>query len=580
VRTGADPEAPAAPSSAAPLAKRRRRCQRESVPDAELEPEPLLQLLWKQVPKLRSQFAASAEAPHCFLQAPCLEPGVLAGIRDEVVTEMKGLEPVESEEAKVLLHPLPQRMAGSEEGAALPRLTRLADVLQGTEFRRLLEEATGSAIVGQPEVVVLAVPPGGYWLPQRHALGGLSWILFLTEDWWEASDGGALEIYESVSTVPSSMAAALFNSMVVMAGTTTAGLAEVVTQRGPVLALHGAYSASPSLLRMDRPLSPVPLPASVPGSAAGHAALAVFGDADRAALRGLVRARYLRKRRMSALQDRFATKSHIVLRRFLSAKVAAKVTAECSARDEADGVIPGALLDHGVGASGDWKLIGPACHRRHLALGSAGANDSALGLVVAGLLGEPFAQYLEALTGLTRQQGEQGEEHGSIKAEARRFRPGRDFIRRHSTGTPRLESVLCLLGSSTAADGRNCGGALCYAEEAEEEEEDSPEEQAKGPVGQRCSGREDAAESASGRGPSGRCLGPLARGADDLLPPLLRAEASGNVLHIVLRDAHTASFLEPICADAPASRWDVLSSFAVCPLSDSSGEEDEEEDSA
>lgn len=190
---------------------------------------------------------------------------------------------------------------------------------------------------------------------------------------------------------------------------------------------------------------------------------------------------------------------------------------------------------HNFGEGSGWQLVGPAVECRYLRFSSGDCEaGNALQEVASILRSVHFLKYLQELTGL---QG-----CGAQEVEVRRFLPGRDYVRRRCSNTPRLDAILCLGCGGKAWKG--LGGADGYVEEVN----------------------------------SSKAGGLLA--AVQLPPPLVRLPPASNTLRLVLRDEETAHYIETPSDRAPGSRWDISIGLALEPFSEDEEEEEEEGEQA
>ena len=119
----------------------------------------------------------------------------LDDLRDQLVSELKGLQAIETQHTVALVLPFSEI---SPE--AIPALQVLRATFEAVDLRNLLGSITGmSQLTSPPSCALVAVPPGGHVFPQSFGghqyRTGLGFSLFLTEDWWTEGDGGLLELF-------------------------------------------------------------------------------------------------------------------------------------------------------------------------------------------------------------------------------------------------------------------------------------------------------------------------------------------------------------------------------------------------
>lgn len=430
---------------------------------------------------LRRHFAARRWA--------CVEAFELRELREELVKELKGLQVMETQHVRALVATDMSCCAG------LQRLFEGMAALQSLAAQLALGAQ-------RPRCALVAVPPGGFVLPQRlcGSAEGLSFCLFLTGDWWAAGDGGALELYgkgTATRIVPRVGRLVLYE----MEAT---GIGKVLTEEGPQLALHGIFPTGESLEMPSTLLSSRPF-------------LSVTEDheVELRDLSGIVSQRYLEE--LHGLRARFEDESKPLFRsdslcsnHMRVRKAALRLSLPGFLRPELASRLLRALQR--ARRRGGWKLQGPPLLRRCQSFRKGCCPGGRALAALATTLARSFPGYLRQLTGLRL---------GRLSLVLRRFRPA-DYERPGRSGA-QLDAVLVL------AWGRGGGDVYAGAE--------APER---------------AAEL------SGLLAGPEAVP----LPAeaLLRLRPRYNVLHLVLRDARTCRLVEPVVR---GSRYELRFSAAV-----------------
>jgi len=176
----------------------------------------------------------------------------LASVRDELVTGLRGLQPYETEDAFAMVCALDDANLSYEE---IPKLAQLLATLESNKFRGIVEKAMGSQpLAPNPHLVIVAVPPGGYWLPQvvagsRANSNAIHFTLFLTEEWWSEADGGIIEVFGQQDATPYATVLPSFNTLLVHPSNLCTAAVKIVTDRAPLLAIHGVFNP----LEIERP---------------------------------------------------------------------------------------------------------------------------------------------------------------------------------------------------------------------------------------------------------------------------------------------------------------------------------------
>ena len=469
-----------------------------------------------------------------WIRQPCVQlnpfdPAELRSLRDELVADLRGLQPIETSHTQALVLPL------DAASGASPVLLRLLETLRAQAFRRLVESITGLGPLTSPCCALVAIPPGGQVLPQCFAgeqdCGEVAFALFLTEDWWNQEDGGQFEVYGPEKGKPIRTLSPEPCLLLYAAGA-GAAITRVLTEDAPQLAVHGILAGRGAEEQRD------------PWQDAPFRSLFEGRGNEQEALNTWVSERFLDMSMKGELRTQFEEASHVKLPGFLTAALAERVAA--------------AIDTVGSGCKG-WQEEGPVRVQRYLALSETrtrGASSCPVGRALADVAGymasDGFLQYLEAITGVKRT--------GSASLQIRRFRPGLDFQRPTSTARSQLDVLLGFeVASASADDGRvrrrrarkqllAMGGADGYVE---------------GEAHLRT------AEAA------GILAGPA--GIPAPVPVLLRLPLRNNVLRLVLRDPATSHYVEPLQVAAPTSRWEIRLTVPVEELPDSDEETESQE---
>jgi Rps23 Pro-64 3,4-dihydroxylase Tpa1-like proline 4-hydroxylase len=180
------------------------------------------------VKKIKSEFKSTAGKPysHCIIDGLCSEDRLRA-VHDELVNNLSA-NLKESDLFKVYqtcdLANLGRNGVLVELAEKMPQLIALRDSLYSDEFKAMIQEVTGCGELGDHvDCATNLHTTGCHLLCHDDVIGTrkVSFIIYLTspDEEWTAQDGGALEIYPSVSEgtpdiVPLKTVLPLFNTMV------------------------------------------------------------------------------------------------------------------------------------------------------------------------------------------------------------------------------------------------------------------------------------------------------------------------------------------------------------------------------
>ncbi|CAE8735976.1 unnamed protein product [Polarella glacialis] len=338
-------EGQAGDAESLPASKRQRSASASvsstGVVAPQVPPIPLRRYNASETAKWRTSWSASA-VRHAVVDS-LFEATALAAARDELVSDLKGLLPIETSHT----FPAPE----------LPALAKLLAGLRSPEFVRLLEDITGCGqLLHEPRVALVAVPPGGHWLPQyvggcasssaRTAEGSedeedaVAFALFLTEDWWSAADGGSVEIFGPKSAEPMASVLPRANSLLLHEAGLCSSSTRVLTDHAPQLAIHGVYRRQGKAA-----CPPVPRDSIPSGRRQGDLVEGSFSEEDRAELAKLVAPKHLSQSRMDALRERFEEESQLRLPGFLLREVKDRLAQALRSRDRFDGIKGAAGLE-------------------------------------------------------------------------------------------------------------------------------------------------------------------------------------------------------------------------------------------
>lgn len=182
----------------------------------------------EHITKIKSEFDGTAGKPysHCIIDGLCTEDRLRA-VHDELVNNLSA-NLKESDLFKVYqtcdLANLGRNGVLMELAEKMPQLIALRDSLYSEEFKAMIQEVTGCGELGDHvDCATNLHTTGCHLLCHDDVIGTrkVSFIIYLTspDEEWTAEDGGALEIYPSVSEgtpdiVPLKTVLPLFNTMV------------------------------------------------------------------------------------------------------------------------------------------------------------------------------------------------------------------------------------------------------------------------------------------------------------------------------------------------------------------------------
>ncbi|KAL7409040.1 Oxoglutarate and iron-dependent oxygenase degradation C-term-domain-containing protein [Mrakia frigida] len=495
--------------------------------------------------------------------------------------------------------------------AKLPALQELRDALYSPGFRDWVRQVTECGPLSQQKVdaSVSRYTKGCHLLLHDDVISTrrISWILYLPSESWTPAWGGALELYPSLQSNPSSVPLdpskpatwkeeigsdvfpgktihpkwGQFVFFEVMPGMSYHSVEEVVKGDGKErLSISGWFhkpiegelgyepekeGGEKSSLEQIVSLTGQPISST----------LTPYSEDDEPNMPGTpltleeveflapyFHPQYLQSKTIRLLSQQFAESSVLMLEKFLHADIARDLELAIAAKDKSDvldfesrkGLIPGMKVGH---LEDGWEVIGPSTRQRYLSLEPSANNPPSTSLptsIIQTLLTEvlpstAFRSWLTLITSFIPL---------AHKLEARRFRPGLDYtLARGEEDDPRLDLRIGLTPGQKWEDiegGEALGGWEAYL--APPDENDDPAVyQASKPTVAKPNKPEDDGEDEDDDG------------------PLLTSQPSFNTLLLVMRDAKVMKFTKYLSADAPCSRWDVGGEWEIGAV-----EEEEEED--
>jgi len=534
--------------------------------------------------KLVEEFKSSGPYPHCVIPNFC-QDSEIRKIHDELVNNLTA-DLKESDLFKVYqtcdLANLGRNGMLMELAEKMPQLMALRKAVYSEEFKAFVQEVTGCGeLSDQIDCATNLHTQGCHLLCHDDVIGTrkVSYIIYLTspDEEWTKEDGGALELYPSVSDgtpalIPTKTVVPIFNTMAmfrVVPGYSFHAVQEVYADK-PRMSLQGWFHG------------PKPPEPEAAGKATVNQLLASNGSdsepftpldtsqisekpeplpsADIDALGKYLNPVYMKPDAVAQIRSKFEEESSVQLHDFLKPDVAARLMAACQRADARDGVGGGSMPGYDVGMGAEWEAVGPAHMQRYLRYQGAAAavegEEAAPGAMLKGLLegvlqSPAFGRLLKQITGVEIQ---------GVRGQCRRFRAGLDYTVAHY-GTmvqkARLNVVLSMVDDKEDAEGveRAAGKKISV--------EDKLGLWASGEVG----AYECYVEAEQDTGAEASDV--YRQNEDD--GPLVQTLARSNTLSIVLLDQGVMRFVKYVHGTAPGSRWDIAADYE-CEVQD-----DEEE---
>ncbi|RKO91437.1 Oxoglutarate and iron-dependent oxygenase degradation C-term-domain-containing protein, partial [Blyttiomyces helicus] len=523
---------------------------------------------------LASAYASSLPYLHGVLEK-LFDDSLLRKVREEITSALH-FSVKETDIYKILQTGDLANLDGlpASEAAQLASLRKLRDALYSETFRSFLSDVTGCGPLSgsKTDMSTASYTNGCHLLNHDDVIGTrrVSYILYLVDpdEPWEASNGGALELYPVLETgtpdvKPSTIIPPKWNNMVfftVQPGHSFHSVEEVVVPKNR-LSISGWFHApqegeegytkeEPEEVQGDAPSSLAQLQAAEEEPFEPYEepldvdALDVLDEKDLAELSQWLNPHYLDTKTLARVSERFLDESSIQLVDFLKKEVIQELAVATRAADTEDGLLAHRMAPHGTGERGLWRTEGPPHKHRFMTLStpspsapppespSPDPTTTIFTSLHAKLFPSPaFRRWLAVVTRLCPL---------SRTGVVRRFRPGLDYtLATSSRSRAVLDATLCAATRVSARDAElwasdEVGGYECYM---------APHD-----------GEEDPA---------------VYRQMDDD-GALLTVSAGWNVLTLVLRDPGLLKFVKYVSAAAPGSRWDVAFEYDLPP--------DEEED--
>eukprot|EP00698_Gefionella_okellyi_P024849 TRINITY_DN8881_c0_g1_i1.p1 TRINITY_DN8881_c0_g1~~TRINITY_DN8881_c0_g1_i1.p1 ORF type:complete len:559 (-),score=130.78 TRINITY_DN8881_c0_g1_i1:544-2220(-) len=459
-----------------------------------------------------------------------------------------------------------------ESAAHFVATRELRDALYSVEFRSFIQEVSQCGpLTARVDCAANFYSQGHHLLCHDDGIGTrrISYIIYLSDpdDEWTAEDGGALELYPSVSlgtpdVIPTRCIVPKWNSMaffIVSPGVSFHAVQEVYTSEKRRLSIQGWFHAAE--LPANREIASIKqLTTRVIDTAAGFAPLLgtaaevnsndLLSSSDRQLLAHWLEAAYLKDETLSSVAAMFASEGSVQLHAFLRKDIAARLRTLLRTTDEADALGDEQRPRYDAGMQTGWMAIGPPIMQRYLALDDTAASEDITALPsesAESLLRKlrdrlfrsaAFGRWLQTVTGFVVEQA---------RVNARRFRPGLDYtvaFYKQLAPKTRLDATLCFVdpAHSDTWNSGDVGAFECYIPT------DDPD---------------NAIAEAE-----------VYRGADDE-SGLLSVSAAFNTLNLVCRDSNVVRFVKYVSAAAPGSRWDISAEYEVEPMQE---EEQEEQD--
>lgn len=301
------------------------------------------------VNKMKTEFDNTAKAPysHAVIKDFCNKDRLRA-VHDELVNNLSA-NLKESDLFKVYqtcdLANLGRNGNLMELAAKMPQLIALRDSLYSDEFKAMIQEVTGCGeLSDNVDCATNLHTTGCHLLCHDDVIGTrkVSFIIYLTspDDEWTKEDGGALEIYASISEgtpdiVPHKAVLPLFNTMAifnVQPGVSFHSVQEVYTDK-PRMAIQGWYHGPPNekmkkaaeQATVNQLISHKQVYAAADAerrmlpeiAAPAEGKVPPLSAADKKLLAEFVNAAYLKDDALLKVRDKFEEESYVLLYDFL-----------------------------------------------------------------------------------------------------------------------------------------------------------------------------------------------------------------------------------------------------------------------
>ncbi|RCH85114.1 hypothetical protein CU097_007289 [Rhizopus azygosporus] len=503
--------------------------------------------------KLRTSIQASKPYPHCKI-SKLINESLLRRVQQEIYANLH-FTTKETDIYKVNQTGDLANLNGlsPQEQSCLPALLELREALSSQLFREFVSDITGCGPLStsKMDMSVNTYTAGCHLLNHDDVIGTrrISFILYMPDDDWKPSDGGALELYPviekntpanepTVSVPPEWNQFCMFT---VLPGYSFHSVEEVVTEGKRRLSIQGWFhfpqegeigyrknvdqteTGIASLQQIEKAIHSKQSKFQPYLEDLSEQSVVLTND-DIEALSAWMNPDYLKLEFLSKVTDTFVEESAVQLKHFLKPELWKEIQAATLKADEQDGFTQCSMPPHGAGVRGSWFIQGPPVSQRFLQLSNNVSSDQKENTtcLFARLRSyfehESFRRWLAILCQVLPI---------GYRGMARRFRPGHDFTlaTTNQEGKPILDVTLCLSPESDQWESCEYGGYECYMAAGEDDD----------PATYRSS--DDGA--------------------------LLTVPAGTNEISIVLRDEDVMRFIKYVSARAPGARWDVAYEYEV-----------------
>ncbi|ORY85716.1 Oxoglutarate and iron-dependent oxygenase degradation C-term-domain-containing protein [Protomyces lactucae-debilis] len=440
------------------------------------------------------------------------------------------------------------------EKQKLKYIAQVREALYSVPFRTYLRKVTGVGPLSGSKIdmSINNYTQGCHLLNHDDVIGtrSVSYILYLPDEGWQPTDGGALELYpvktkgipvdEPSLTLPPSWNQFIF--FAVQPGHSFHSVEEVVSKKNRLSISGWFHVAQPGEEGYDARATDLANEEEAKAKSTLEQLLAtddaqfdaypestefpdVLSEEALTELSTVMNPQYLSPVTLKQVNEQFCNDSYIqlssILRKDLADKLK-KVLVEADAHDKIDGSI---MTPHGTGVGNGWKVEGPPHRHRYLRLASSSevppdAAADTLRQIEKVVASDAFRTWLALVTALQPE---------SRFTCARRFRPGLDYTLATANQRLLLDVNLCLTPAKPVWEEGEVGGYLCFM---------APH------------GDEDAAVY-------------KASADDEEDGVLLTAHAAWNEMTIVMRDTGVLSFTKYVAVASGASRWDIAGQYPV-----------------
>jgi prolyl 3-hydroxylase /prolyl 3,4-dihydroxylase len=462
-------------------------------------------------------------------------PSSVSSVSSVSSSSTDGVSHEQDPNGNIATKPLPPPQTTSPSAIHMPCVLQLRSLLYSTTFRHYMEylhQLPHNTLTDQIDCACNCHMTGCHLLCHDDVIGTrkLSYILYLTEPdpIWDITEGGVLELYDSIEIAgsserrmphvePCTMILPIFNTMaffLVQPGYSFHAVQEVLGDR-PRLSIQGWYHATSAPENMEYAtlqrlksyhnaqvvqeedtegvFTPIQYPINHKGDVEATTSIAsehqlnskldtsLLSESDRSYLRTFINDTYLTETAMTDIRTRFGQESSIQLRHFINNDWVHQIQdhmnraeSKCQ-RPKHDG------FNYTSGQTKQWNSVGPAHKQRFLEFHETHHKDEsydissnipddpdtdAMGLLLYQIRSDVFESvaFDNYIAAITRIGYPTG-----VRGRVRRFRPGLDYTVAHYgllTEQSVLDATLCFV-TETDADAAALRDDITKSKQAE-----------------------------------------------------------------------------------------------------------------